>query len=52
MSKDQSLIYTSSHEGTANIWKSFNGKLVSTLRKQTDIIIYAFCFSNFFFHFL
>ncbi|KAI9336047.1 WD40-repeat-containing domain protein [Pilaira anomala] len=32
MSKDQSLIYTSSHEGTANIWKSSNGKLVSTLQ--------------------
>lgn len=33
MSKDESLIYSASHDGSANIWKAANGKLVSTLRK-------------------
>ncbi|KAF1799717.1 Homeodomain-like DNA binding domain-containing transcription factor [Mucor lusitanicus] len=31
MSKDQSLIYSSSHDGRANIWRAKTGKHVSTL---------------------
>ncbi|KAI8047381.1 hypothetical protein BDF21DRAFT_352328 [Thamnidium elegans] len=37
-SKDQSLIYTSSHEGSANIWKASTGKLVSTLQYHSKSI--------------
>ncbi|KAI8386815.1 WD40-repeat-containing domain protein [Blakeslea trispora] len=32
MSKDETLIFSSSHDGSANIWRSKTGKLVSTLR--------------------
>ncbi|CAO3657020.1 unnamed protein product [Mucor hiemalis] len=32
LSKDQSLIYSASHDGCANIWKANTGKLVSTLQ--------------------
>ncbi|KAI9243711.1 WD40-repeat-containing domain protein [Helicostylum pulchrum] len=37
-SKDQSLVYTSSHEGSANIWKASTGKLVSTLQYHSKSI--------------
>ncbi|KAI7899201.1 WD40-repeat-containing domain protein [Cokeromyces recurvatus] len=32
MSKDQTLIYSASHDGIANIWRARDGKLVSTLK--------------------
>jgi WD40 repeat protein len=37
MSKDESLIYSASHDGSANIWKAGTGRLVSTLRKYIYI---------------
>ncbi|OBZ87355.1 Rik1-associated factor 1 [Choanephora cucurbitarum] len=32
MSRDETLIFSASHDGSANIWRSKTGKLVSTLR--------------------
>ncbi|KAG2204464.1 hypothetical protein INT47_005255 [Mucor saturninus] len=32
MSKDKSLIYSASHDGSANIWRASTGRLVSTLQ--------------------
>lgn len=32
LSKDQSLIYSASHDGCANVWRASTGKLVSTLQ--------------------
>lgn len=36
LSKNESLIFSSSHDGSANVWRAKNGKLVSTLSKYNN----------------